>query len=209
MWLMMESISNVSFEIDPIYYILLAGAGLVGLYKMYGKPRVLKFQDFINNVSQIPLIAHDISEIKTEVSEIKKEVFADGGSSFRDAVDRIEARIITVEEKQNIHLMDARHGVFETDKAGKWVTVNRTLCRLFKVSEKEILGNGWKNFVGEPDMIARFNHCMANEIEFKMLTTFSNSKGESFSVSVVANPLRFTKDKSMIGYLGTIDLIPD
>jgi PAS domain S-box-containing protein len=189
--------SNLNFEIDPLHYLIAFGAFMLTIYRIVLKPKMAKWSNAIENINKIP-------EVAEVVTKIKQEVFANGGGSLRDSVDRIEKRIVTVEEKQNIYLKDARHGVFETDPSGRWIEVNRTLCRMVMCTENELIGKGWMNFFDQ-ETINRINHAMANEIEVKIIGNMKTTDDKTMIVSVIANPLRSSLNKSLIGYLGTID----
>jgi PAS domain S-box-containing protein len=189
--------SNLNFEIDPLHYLIAFGAFMLTIYRIVLKPKMAKWSNAIENINKIP-------EVAEVVTKIKQEVFANGGGSLRDSVDRIEKRIVTVEEKQNIYLKDARHGVFETDPSGRWIEVNRTLCRMVMCTENELIGKGWMNFFDQ-ETINRINHAMANEIEVKINGHMKTTDDKTMIVSVIANPLRSSLNKSLIGYLGTID----
>jgi PAS domain S-box-containing protein len=195
--------SNLNFEIDPLHYLIALVSFMFGFYKMFIKPKADKRKEewlkITNYIDRIPQIADT-------VIKIQQEVFANGGGSLRDSVDRIEKRIVTVEEKQNIYLKDARHGVFETDPSGRWIEVNRTLCRMVMCTENELIGKGWMNFFDQ-ETINRINHAMANEIEVKIIGHMKTTDDKTMIVSVIANPLRSSLNKSLIGYLGTIDEI--
>jgi len=186
-----------SFEIDPIHYIIVAVTSAAALYKIFIRPKVRKWADRFDHLDEIP-------QIKDTVTTIQKQVFPNGGGSVVDGLNRVERRIVTLEEKQNLFLMDNHMGVFETDTAGRWISVNRTLCRMLLCTEKELLGRGWMNFMSG-DMIERYNHAIANEIEFKMVAKMKSVTNAEVNVSIIANPLRSNLDKTMIGYLGTID----
>ena len=188
---------NFQFEIDPIHYIIAIGAMFVTVYKVFVKPRVKRWQELLDNIDRI-------GDVYNSVQLIRKEVFPNSGGSFRDAVDRIETRIILLEQKHNIVLRDARHGLFETDVYGRWVDVNRTLCRMIGATEKELLGFGWKNFT-DPVTAEKFHQAITNEIEFRASSIIRDTDGNNISVTVIASPLRSSLNKKLIGYLGTID----
>jgi PAS domain S-box-containing protein len=145
-------------------------------------------------------------EAMPHIEQIVAQLSPNGGASLRDAIDRIERRMILVEEKQNVYLMDVRHGIFETNHSGKITGVNRTFCRMLNCTENELTGYGWLNFVeNQKDIFERFNHCVSNEIEFKMTFDMKKTTGELVHVTCSANPLRSSIDKSLIGYLGVIE----
>jgi PAS domain S-box-containing protein len=189
--------SNIQFEIDPIHYLIAAIALLGSFYRFFVKPKLDKWNAILENVNKIPAIAGDIVEIK-------KELYPNGGGSMRDGLDRVENRLVSIEMMQDIYLKDAKHGVFETDSAGKWTEVNRTLCRMLTCTEKELLGNGWMSYIDQ-DAIDRFHHAFANEIELKLVTKMKTNDDKTMIVSITANPLRSNMNKKLIGYLGTVD----
>jgi PAS domain S-box-containing protein len=189
--------SNLSFEIDPLHYLIAFGGFMLAIYRLFLKPKVERFSKAIDNIEKIP-------DIIVTLDKVKYQVFPNGQSSMFDGMTRIETRIVTVEQKQDIFLNDYRHGVFETDSSGKWINVNRTLCRTLICTEIDLLGKGWMNFF-EKEGIERLNHAMSNEIELKMVCNMKRTDGGVISVMITANPLRSNVNKSLIGYLGTID----
>lgn len=74
-----------------------------------------------------------------------------GGSSLRDAIDRIE---------KNLHVIDARQislfdmslaGVFITDEKGHCIYVSPSWCELTGLLPMQSMGDGWTAGVGEVD----------------------------------------------------------
>jgi len=141
-----------------------------------------------------------------KIDKIYEQINPNGGSSMFDTVQRIENRLIFVEQKTGVYLQDARHSIFDVNKKGKIIGVNRTFCRLLGATEKELMGGGWLNFVNESTAVGdRFNHAIANEIEFKMTFDMVKTNGEIVHVNCSANPLRSTLSQDIIGYLGIIE----
>jgi len=186
-----------SFEIDPLHYVIAFVTSTIALYKIFLKPKLDRWSRRLDHLDKIP-------QIEESVSNIKKQVFPNGGGSVVDGLDRMERRIVAIEEKQNIYLMDVHHGLFEADTNGKWISVNRTLCRMLLCTEKELIGRGWMNFMSA-DTIERYNHCVSNEIEFRGSALLKTALGNNMSVSITANPLKSNLDKKLVGYIGTID----
>lgn len=68
--------------------------------------------DWFNDLADIPVILTIMTAvvatlswiIKREVSQVKHEMFPNSGKSMRDAVDRMEARQIRIEEKLDDHI---------------------------------------------------------------------------------------------------------
>jgi PAS domain S-box-containing protein len=144
-----------------------------------------------------------------KINVIHEQMFTNGGSTLRDAVNRIENRINLVEKKQGIYILDTPHGVYESNSNGEITSVNRTLCRITGKTENEILGNGWLTSVSENDrerVDDAWNYAIGNQIEF--LTTYDmiSSDGEVFKVKTQANPIK-SSDGRLMGYIGIIDRV--
>lgn len=89
----------------------------------------------------------NIVDAASMVPDIKAQLFNNGGSSLRDAVDRIHSRLCTIEAREKALIQEHDLAVFIADEDGKTTWVNRTYCRLFGVSEEEATGYGWKNHI--------------------------------------------------------------
>jgi PAS domain S-box-containing protein len=188
----------VNFEIDPLHYIIIIGGALLAFYRFTVRPHIKKWGERLETVDKIP-------QMYAMMADIKKEVLPNGGSSLRDGVDRIERRIVTLEEKQNVFMRDAHHGLFETDSSGKWINVNRTLCRMLECSDDELLGKGWITFLKDQTVFDLLNRAAANEVEYKGVAEFITATGETITCTILASPMRSSLDKNFIGYLGIID----
>lgn len=68
--------------------------------------------EWFNDFADVPVILTIMTAffagltwvIKREVDQVKHEVFPNSGKSMRDAVDRMEARQIRIEEKLDDHI---------------------------------------------------------------------------------------------------------
>jgi PAS domain S-box-containing protein len=144
-----------------------------------------------------------------KINVIHEQMFTNGGSTLRDAVNRIENRINLVEKKQGIYILDTPHGVYESNSNGEITSVNRTLCRITGKTENEILGNGWLTSISENDrerVDDAWNYAIGNQIEF--LTTYDmvSSDGDIFKVRTHANPIK-SSDGRLMGYIGVVDRV--
>lgn len=188
-------LDNVQVEVgfDVIATLAFVGGVLWYLYRKIIRPTYLNMME-INNA--VPLIA-----------EIHAQMYVNGGQSLRDAINRIEKTITSLSQKQKIFMYDIRHGVFETDAQGKVQAVNRTLCRLLGVSETDLQGNGWLNSISEEwrdKVYAHWNHCIANEIEFRMKFDMITTNEILVHVHVIATPIHLP-DSKVCGFIAMIE----
>jgi PAS domain-containing protein len=89
-----------------------------------------------------------LPRLAEQVEEIRKELVTNGGSSLRDAVNRIE-QASTV-NAQMIKIMHA-HGYFRTDSDGYVIECSNSLCKTFRRRESELMGNSWISWIAEAD----------------------------------------------------------
>lgn len=166
---------------------------------------------FVYRKAVIPMYNWTSSIIKSleKIDVIYEQMFTNGGSTMRDAVNRIEYRINLLEKKQGIYILDTPHGVYESNENGEVTSVNRTMCRLTGKTENEILGNGWLTSVAEHDrerVDSAWSYAIDNKIEFKTIYDMISSDGEMFKVRTHANPIK-SADGKVLGYIGIIDKI--
>lgn len=92
------------------------------------------------------------------VEAIHKEVFANGGGSLRDSVDRTAvmvervAKHVSMSIAQNRSLFEQTDvGMFEGDEEGEVVWANRALRQMSGMRAEQITGSGWINAVHDDD----------------------------------------------------------
>lgn len=166
---------------------------------------------FVYKKAVVPMFKWTSSMVRSleKIDNIHEQMFTNGGSTLRDAVNRIEYRINLLEKKQGIYILDTPHGVYESNEDGEVTSVNRTMCRLTGKTENEILGNGWLTSVAEHDrerVDDAWNYAIGNKIEFKTTYDMISSDGEMFKVRTHANPIK-SSDGKVIGYIGIIDKV--
>lgn len=103
----------------------------------------------------LPIIrlTRKISTMYDKVEVLVAQFERNGGSSVRDALDRIEASMVVQDSRQKILLGLAPFAVVETDGEGHVVFVNRTYRMWTGLSDYEVLGEGWINAVDPPDRV--------------------------------------------------------
>lgn len=101
-------------------------------------PIFLGFCSWLNNVYK---------EIKT----IRKELTPNGGSSLRDAINRVEIRIEGIEFAQHISWDFETVAIFRTDGQGNCIWVNQTYLDLVKRGKDFLLAKGWESCIHPDD----------------------------------------------------------
>lgn len=154
--------------------------------------------------------ARNVAEVLASLEVIKHQLVPNGGSSLRDAVDRIEARIMLTEQRARLLWMDSPMAVFETDAAGEFTHVNRTFIRWTGRSSQDLDGNGWLNAVAPADRAAIYNDWLtsiAQEREFSADFSLRHDSGATFAVHCSAFPMYDAKCK-LAGWMGVINRTP-
>jgi PAS domain S-box-containing protein len=157
----------------------------------------------------IPVVAgiKKVGDTKSKIDKIYAELSPNGGASIRDAINRIEMRLVGVEQKQNVYLLESPQGIFETDVNGRVIGVNRTLCNMVGRTEKELMGMGWINAIAGVDRDRVFDNwtdSVSNKMEFHAKFLMKGREGNEFAVSCIGYPMESPTTKEVIGWLATV-----
>lgn len=186
-------INQLNFDIDLVALLLIGSATVGFLYKKVFKPLYLWGLSVMSSLGKI--------------DAIYLQMYANGGSTLRDAVNRIEAGQIMIEATQTAYFLDSPHGVFKTDNTGKLVTVNRTFCRWLGRSEYELMGHGWLTCIAETDthrFTEAWEYAMEMGIEFNLVFDVRHADSRTFKVHGKTTPIK-APDGKLLGHLGTIE----
>ena len=146
------------------------------------------------------------SKVVNQVQAISHELVPNSGCSLRDAVDRIEYKLVIMERVSEAIQQDGKNAMFRCTPDGKNVDVNRTYCRLLKCSKQELMGFGWRNFLacsnGESDKEWKTAFKEGREVNFTI--NYTTSEGESILADVHAYPIQGLNGEEVVQYLGII-----
>lgn len=145
-------------------------------------------------------ISKTMDQVLENSEYIQRELRPNGGGSLRDAVNRIDHRVDTINERQQrseLRLaalnMNAPHGIIETNVDGDCVWVNRTFCRWAGRTVVEFMGAGWLNTV-QPRHRERVETAWSKAVEdgseLEICFCVQDTYGEVFPVHLIAHPLR-------------------
>jgi len=148
----------------------------------------------------------EVAEMLPAISVMVKEYQPNGGSSMRDAIDRIESSIQVVNQRLKGYASSDGLAHFECDADGKVTWVNRTFCEVTGLTESEATGNGWVLSVDEverDDVQLEWRNAVKDNRDFFMKYRCRRRSGESIFVENHATILR-TSNGKILGYVGTL-----
>jgi PAS domain S-box-containing protein len=152
----------------------------------------------------------NLTSVLANIEEIKHQLTPNGGSSLRDAVDRIETRMILTEQRAKLLCMDSPMAVFEADAAGEFIHVNRTFARWTGRSQSELTGNGWVNTLSPADRVSVYSDwldAISQEREFTAEFSLRDADGAPIKVHCSAFPM-LDRKCTLAGWMGTLNKIP-
>lgn len=151
----------------------------------------------------------DLKDLYERIKIISEEFRPNGGSTLRDAINRIEEKVTLQEQKTLAIVKSLPVGTWISDNRGKCIDVNRSLCKMTGRTESELKGDNWSNWVHpsqKEDVFEEWSRCVTNDLNFDMEYKFVLPNGQVQSVHGVAYQLR-DKDNKLIGFLGTLAAI--
>lgn len=147
-----------------------------------------------------------LTGLYAKVQKIADEFAPNGGSTLRDAINRIEDKINLQEQKTLAIIKSFPIGTWISDKHGKCVDVNRSLCKIMHRTESEIKGDNWSNWI-HPDekeyVFDEWNKAVHSMMTFDMTYRYVLPDGRFQKVHGVAYQLRSENDE-LVGFLGTL-----
>lgn len=189
-------------------------AGTVWAFLHWVWPALLAFFKAVANLFQaVQSLPHvlatvaSIEDLALEVRQIRAAVYPNGGSSVPDSQKRVERALEVIgaqlaSSTRNVNLMaatirvmtssDPQVATFETDGAGLFVEVNKTLTRWTGRQPKELDRWGWINTVHQPDQIrvrAEYEQGVKDCRQFTIHFGMVGDEGEVFEVDLTATPI--------------------
>jgi PAS domain S-box-containing protein len=174
-------------------------AGAFTLWKLVGRPAwrsIGRARDLVANATEILRVLH----------AIEKDFRPNGGSSFRDAITRIESWLVTFDERQKALLNLSTDGLFEADAGGACVYTNREYAEISGLHGREALDNGWIVALHPEDrnrVVTEWRHAVADRRDFLSRYRFSHPCGEVVPVVCHASAMKRPTGE-LIGYIGSV-----
>lgn len=124
-------------------------------------------------------VAPKLVAFNTKLDDIYGQLVTNGGSSLRDAVNRIERKIVLNNEITKDIVRDDPKGKYQTTADGSYEWVNRTYQRLIDKDPTQLYGKGWQSFIVESDrdrVIEEWIDCISTGREFNSTYTIFDDK---------------------------------
>lgn len=176
---------------------IFAGLGL--LWKYFLKKKYDEFKLAHQNLQKI-------IEYIPKIERIEFELKPNGGSSVKDAINRIESAIKLQDKKLLTFFQSMPFGTFIADKSGNWTDVNLMLCRITERHESELKGKNWLRWVIEDDrvdILTEWETTVRNETMFDFETSYLTPTEDLKSIRISASQLK-NDNNELIGYFGTV-----
>ena len=141
--------------IPHILQTLVIGGGglataLIAIIKLYSilKKWYLASKQKEENLNKA--ISH-IEVISFQLQEVSKELKPNGGGSIKDQVKQIATDVKTICVERDATFLLSKEPMFKNDEHGYCILANNALCQLYGVSQEQLLGLGWLNYIIEED----------------------------------------------------------
>jgi len=200
-----------STVLELLETIIIAGGGLAtAILAMWGLwSKIIKpwFKQSRDKREKLEKAVNYIEKMAEKLSIVSKELQTNGGGSIKDQIKQIanDVKIIRIERDATFYL--SKDPMFKTDDKGHYVAVNTSLCQLIGVTEGELLGLGWLNYISLEDK-DRVGEEWENIIESgKEISTFFTIKNpESMEmIPVKCRAVINRSGDSVISIIGSIE----
>ena len=151
----MQTFYYYSTVLEVLQTIIIAGGGLAtAILAMWGLwSKIIKpwFKESKDKREKLEKAVTYIEKMAEKLSIVSKELQTNGGGSIKDQIKQIanDVKIIRIERDATFYL--SKDPMFKTDDKGYYVAVNTSLCQLIGVTEGELLGLGWLNYISLED----------------------------------------------------------
>lgn len=148
-------------------------------------------------------------ELFKKINLMAEEFRPNGGSTLRDAINRIEEKVTIQDQKTLAIIKSLPIGTWLSDEKGKCIDLNKTLCKIMGRTESEIRGDNWSNWI-HPDekeeVFADWKRCVDNDLNFDLEYRYVLPNGKVQKVHGIAYRLP-DKNNKLVGFLGTLAAI--
>ena len=156
-------------------------------------------------ISQIAQIVQSSKQGK----KLQKEFVTNGGKSIKDQLNRIENIMDVHTQRVRTLLSDYDILLFETDKHGDCIWVNRHYLEVMQRSMEDVLGNGWVMCISPGDRKNVYDNWVSvvdehrqSDLKFTMISAGGIHYPVHAKTYVLKNP-----EGDVEGYIGSIKII--
>lgn len=145
----------------------------------------------------------------TTIEKMHEEFRPNGGGSLRDAINRIETRLLAEQQTRRAlsMVLDVDVAIFERDAAGLCLWINQCYSNISGLSLAEAKNYGWINAIDPRErdrVVNEWDSAIKQKRSFQMEYRIINTQtGIPTKVKCNSCPLHDDKDE-IIGYVGTL-----
>ena len=150
-------------------------------------------------------------ELYGKIQKMAEEFRPNGGSTLRDAINRIEEKVTVQDQKTLAIIKSLPIGTSVRDAKGKIIDLNRSLCVITGRTESELKGDNWTNWIHPTQkeaVLEQWERCISSDVNFDMEYQMVRSDGKIQTVHHVAFRL-VDNHNNLLGFLGTFTTIGD
>lgn len=139
------------------------------------------------------------------IEKVLKELLPNGGSSLRDAVNRIEVRLISESESRRQNMNALGLAFWEADADGSTVFASEHLAKLVGLPRERVLGNGWITNLCDEDrnrVVQAYLQSIEQQRMFIDDYTFEHGDGKLVHVHAESQPIY--SGGRIIGWVGVL-----
>lgn len=152
-----------------------------------------------------------MGEFYDKVNYITSELKPDSKGSLRGQVDYMTSLIEKLDRRQSNFFQFDPHGIFEMDKTGSCIWVNRAYLGISKRHPDEVVGMGWRNTVSERDrerVSKEWQGAIADGRDLFLKLSMVDKDGTEIPVEMRALAMHDFKG-GLIGYLGFVSRLDE
>ena len=199
--------SELSKQINDFAVVIGAICSIAGsvyaIWRFSVKPTYLKIKDMITDVYNVAMDASNIHHI------IQKELNTNGGSSLKDAINRIESRLSVQDGKHRTILSLLDSPVWESDENGNYIWVNRAYRKITGYDIDNVRDMGWISIVAPASREAvqgEWENAIKDHRHFSLTYNIITSFGKIISVDGEGYPIYANdKNKNVVkGHIGIL-----
>jgi len=141
------------------------------------------------------------------LEKMQEEFKPNGGSSLRDAINRIETKLLIEQQARRAMTMAMDVGIFETDGQGMCTWINQYYSDLTGLTNEEAKNLGWVTGIFEDDrerVVEEWESAVKHKRSFKLDFGMVNGRnGEYAKVHCDASPITNIKAE-VVGFVGIV-----
>lgn len=158
-----------------------------------------------DNAVKLNTALENHGRLERKLDSIEAQTKANGGSTLRDALIRIEALLMESDVRARAVADELVSPLWETDDAGRCTWVNRAFALMVERPASDMIENNWVNAIApdeREDVWEQWHAAVSQHRKFQALITYLTPDGRRVRARVEGARL-VRKDGKPVGYFGT------